>query len=333
MLGTVLALEGVLGESVEQLQAAVRLRPDWAPAHNTLGMALSRFGQIALARAAFEEAVRLDPGLAQSQVNLALILAQNGELDEALAHLARAVESLGDQPAAAYPRLLRARIWTQQGQLDNAEAELGKAVSLRPDYADAWAQLGQVRRSLLKNAGAIEALKKAVALNPEDGASHYHLGALQLQAGKTGDAIEHLRAAARLRPDDRSTLYNLMRALQKDGQREEAERVNARLAEMLRNRSDSERGSLAALELNNDAVKLQKAGDVRGAIVKYRGALELDPLHPGFHLNYGLALCDAGQWDGCVGEIEESLRLDPGNPKATQALYVALERKRAAEAK
>jgi tetratricopeptide (TPR) repeat protein len=333
MLGTVLALEGVLGESIEQLRESVRLRPDWAPAHNTLGMALSRFGQIAMARASFEEAVRLDPNLAQAQINLALILAQGGELDAAMTHLDGAVATLADQPQGAYPRMLRARIWTQQNRPEKAAEELEAAIKLRPDYAEAWVQLGKARRSLLNNPGAVEAFEKAVALDPEDAEALYHLGALQLQAGRVQQAIEHLRVAARLRPDDRPTLYNLMRALQKDGQREEAERVNVRLQGLLKERSDSEKGSLAALELNNDAVKLQKTGDVRAALDKYRAAIELHPTHAGFHLNYGLALCEAKQWDECVGEIKESLQLEPGDPKATQALYVALEKKRAAAGK
>jgi tetratricopeptide (TPR) repeat protein len=332
VLGTVLALDGVLGESVEHLQAAVRLRPDWAAAHNTLGMALSRFGQIAMARASFAEAVRLDADMAQAQVNLALILAQSDELNAGLQHLERAVESLGERPEAAYPRFLRAKIWMQQGQAGHAAQELERAVGLRPDYAEGWALLGQARRSLRENAAAVAAFQKAVALNPDDGASRSHLGALQLQTGKTKEAVTHLRVAARLHPQDRSTLYNLMRALQKEGQREEAGQVNARLAAILKNRSESEKGSLAALALNNEAVELQQAGRVEAAIEKYRAAVELHPTHAGFRLNYGLALCEAELWGECVTEIEESLSLEPGNPKATQALYVALEKKRAAEA-
>ena len=37
LLGTALALEGVRGESIEQLAEAVRLRPNSAAAHNRLG--------------------------------------------------------------------------------------------------------------------------------------------------------------------------------------------------------------------------------------------------------------------------------------------------------
>ncbi len=332
MLGTVLALEGVLGESIEHLREAVRLRPDWAAAHNTLGMALSRFGQIAMARTSFEEAVRLDPNMAQAQVNLALILAQSDELDGALQHLGRAVGSLGEQPAAAYPRFLRAKIWMQQGQSEKAAAELEKVVQLRPDYAEAWGQLGQARRGLRENDAAVDALETAVELNPEDGESRSQLGALLLQEGELSEAVTQLREAARLDPDDRTTLYNLMRALQKDGQHQDAARVNARLAELIDNRSESEKGSLSALALNNEAVALQKAGEIRAALDKYRAAIQLHPTHAGFRLNYGLALCEAELWDECVSEIEESLSLEPGSPKATQALYVALEKKRNAEA-
>src|SRR5712691_7542617 len=43
LLGTALALDGVRGESIEQLTEAVRLRPNSADAHNRLGSVLSRF--------------------------------------------------------------------------------------------------------------------------------------------------------------------------------------------------------------------------------------------------------------------------------------------------
>ena len=59
LLGTTLVLEGVRGESVEQLTEAVRLRPSSADAHNKLGMAFSRFLDVKPAREEFEKALAL----------------------------------------------------------------------------------------------------------------------------------------------------------------------------------------------------------------------------------------------------------------------------------
>jgi tetratricopeptide (TPR) repeat protein len=326
LLGTVLAIGGILSESIQHLREAVRLQPDSAVAHNTLGMALSRFGEIPGARAEFERAVQLDPRMAQAHLNLALTQGQAGEPDAAAESLERAINLLGETPAAAYPRYLRAQIRIEQQQTEQAIEELERAVALRPDFAEAWLALGSAKGSLLDNDGAVEALEKAVALRPDDPDALYQLGSAYLRLGRSAEAIEHLREAVRHRPDDRSALYNLMRALRADGQVEQAEQARKRMAEVLADRNKADEGSLQAVALNNEGVELQKAGDLRGALAKYSAALELNPSHFGFRLNYGLALSGLGRWNEAILEFREVLRLDPGNTGATKALYIALDR-------
>ena len=326
LLGTVLAIDGVLSESIRHLREAVRLQPDSAVAHNTLGMALSRFGEIPGARAEFERAVHLDPRMAQAHLNLALTQGQAGDSDAAAESLGRAIDLLGDTPAAAYPRYLRAQIRIEQQQTEQAIEELEGAVALRPDFGEAWLALGSAKRSLVDHQAAAEALEKAVALRPDDPDARYQLGSAYLRLGRSGGAVEHLRAAVQLRPDNRSALYNLMRALRADGQVEQAEQVQKRVAEVLADRNRADEGSLQAVALNNEGVELQKSGDLPAALEKYAAALELNPSHFGFRLNYGLALSGLGRLNEAIPEFREVLRLDPGNTDATKALYIALEK-------
>ena len=155
LLGKTLALQGVRGEAIEQLAEAVRLNPSSATAHNEFGMVLSRFVEVRAARQEFERALELDPGLAEAHVNLSLVLAQAGELAAAGDHLDRAIELQGNHPEAAYAHYLRAKIWAAQDQIDKAMDEFQRAVHLRPDYAEAWSDLGGMRRLALENAGAM----------------------------------------------------------------------------------------------------------------------------------------------------------------------------------
>ncbi len=72
-------------------------------------------------------------------------------------------------------------------------------------------------------------------------------------------------------------------------------------------------------------MQLEKSGDVRAALAKYKAALDLDPSGYGFRLNYALALCRLGQWQDGVVELREVLRVDPDNADAAKALYIATE--------
>jgi Flp pilus assembly protein TadD len=61
LLGSLLAVQGHLAEAVAQLKEGVRLMPNSAEGHNTLGEALNGAKDAKHAREEFEKAVQLDP--------------------------------------------------------------------------------------------------------------------------------------------------------------------------------------------------------------------------------------------------------------------------------
>ena len=328
-LGTALALMGERGESINEMVIAVQLRPDSAAVHNQYGMVLSRFIEVAAARQEFEKALELNPALAESHINLSLILAQGGELIAAGDHLDRAIKLQGDVRPAAYTHYLRSKIWGAQNQIDKSIDELEKTVQLRPEYEEAWSDLGGMRRLSLDSGGAEQALEKAVAMNPHDSTAQYRLGQLYLQDGETLKALDHLKIALLGDPSDLATLYSLDRALRKAGKLEEAKPIEQQLAELRAKNDRASTVALAASRLNDEGIALEKSGDVRAALAKYRSALDLDPTGTGFQLNYGLALCRLGRWDDGIAELREVLRFDQDNREAAKALYIAIDQARA----
>ena len=329
LLGTTLALEGSRGEAIEQMAEAVRLNPGSAQNHNAYGRVLSRFVELKAARQEFEHALELDPTLAEAHVNLSLILAQAGDLSGASDHLDHAIELEGDSPNAAYAHYLKSKMLGAQDQIDKSITELQKAVQLRADYEEAWSDLGGMRRLAADDAGAAEALQRAVALNPEDGLAQYRLGQLYLQNGDSLRAINHLKKALRQTPNDSATLYNLMLALRKTGRPKEARTIEKQIAVLHEQSSRASEVGLTASGLNSEGIDLEKSGDLRGALAKYRAALDLDPTGYGFRLNYALALCRLGRWQDGIAELREVLRVDPDNANAAKALYIALDQTKA----
>lgn len=324
LLGSILAEDGERSESIAQLTEAVRLRPQSAETRNALGEALNGFGETKTAREAFEKAVALDPAFAQARVNLALVLVQAGEFAAAAKHLDRALQILGNTPDAAFPHYLRAKVNTEQDETQKAAAHLKEAVSLRPDFAEAWSDLGQARKTLLDDAGSLAAFKRAVEAGPEDAVAQYRLGSEYLHQGEPHLAVLHLQKALGLNPGDQSTLYNLQTALRQDGQVEQARKTKEQLTELLRKRDKAVENALTGVQLNNQGAELEKAGNLRGALEKYRAALELSPEHVGFRVNFAVGLLRLGQWSQGIAELREALRRDPGNSAAKAALDDAL---------
>ncbi len=324
LLGSVLQEEGDAAGSIAQLTEAVKLRPGSAEAQDALGEAFNAAGDTKAARGPFQKAVAIDPKFAQAQLNLGLVLLDAGELDQAALHLDRAIELLGNKPDAAYPHYLRAKVSSAQNDLKQAIAHLQQAVALRPDFAEAWSDLGDARKTNLDDAGALAAFERAVLLAPGDSVAQTRLGSQYLEEGKAHLAAEHLREAARLDPRNQSTLYLLQRALRADGQTAEADGVKQKLAELLRDKDKDDQNLLAGIELNNQGADLEKAGNLAGAVEKYRAAQVLLPGHVGIRVNLAVALLRSGQWKEGLAELREAVRREPGNAVLQAALDDAL---------
>ncbi len=329
LLGNVLMEAGQRDESIAQLREAVRLAPKSAEAHNSLGEAYQAFGDPQAARPEFEQAVTIDPRHAQAQANLGEVLLRQNEAKAAASHLDEAIRLFGAKPDAAYPRYLRAKIDTDQGDVAKAVAQLEQAVAARPDFAEAWSDLGDARKSLADDAGALAALRRAVALSPDDAVAQYRLGAQLLDSGAAHEAVEHLDAAVRLDGKNQSALNALQRALRQDGQAARAAEVKARLEEVIRARDQADQNMVTAFETNNRGAQLEKIGDLTGAVEKYRAALAMLPDHVGIRTNLAVALLKLGQWDEGIAQLREALHRDPGNPKLQKALDDALAQAKA----
>jgi protein O-GlcNAc transferase len=324
LLGSVLQEDGERAGAIAQLSEAVRLRPRSAEAHNALGEAFIAFDNPSAAHPLFEKAVALDPGFAPAHLNLGAILIQGGEFDAAALHLDRAIALLGNKPDAAAAHYLRAKVYTADGDLQKAAAQSQRAVSLRPDFAEAWSDLGEARKTLLDDAGALAAFERAVILAPADAVAQTRLGSQYLDRGKPHDAVAHLQEAARLDPQNQTALYNLQRALRLDGQAEQADAVKKKLAEVLREKDRTDQNLLAGLQLNNQGADLQNAGDLAGALDKYRAAHARLPDHVGIRVNLAIALLRLGQWKEGLEELRAAVARDPDNALWKAALDDAL---------
>ena len=130
--GIALAAQKKLEQAVAEFATALRLRPDFAEAHNDFGNALRDQGKLEDAIAAYHTAIRVKPDFAYPHYNLGFILAAEGNLEEAIAEFRSAVRISPDDLAAHNELGLALH---DQGKLEEAIAEFRAAIRIDPDCA------------------------------------------------------------------------------------------------------------------------------------------------------------------------------------------------------
>jgi len=194
---------GRLPEAIAQYRVAVRLLPDAAIPHNNLASALAKFPEcLPEAIREYQAALRIDPDYAEAHNNLGLALAGTpGRLPDAIAEYRAALRIQPDYAEAHYN--LGVALSKTSGRLPEAAAEFEAALRLKPDYAEAHNNLGVALSQMPgRSSEAIAHFEAALRIQPDYADAHYNLGvALSQIPGGLPEAIAHLEEALRLHPD------------------------------------------------------------------------------------------------------------------------------------
>jgi predicted TPR repeat methyltransferase len=98
-----------------------------------------------------------------------------GQLDQAIASYGKAIELKPNFPEAYNNLGVALRI---QGKLDEAVASFRKAISLHPNYAEAFGNLGSAFQSQGKLAESLGCFKQQVRITPENIVAQHHVSSL-----------------------------------------------------------------------------------------------------------------------------------------------------------
>lgn len=179
-LAVICGMTGRLGEGVDLLNTAVRLRPDDPQAHNNLGLMLRQQGHLSAAIASFSRALQLRPDDPGAHLNLGGALLQQGHPDAAIASYRRALELRPGYPEA-FNNLGIAL--DQQGDLQGAITSFRRALQVRPAYREAFNNLGGAFLEAGDLSRARAAYEQALQLRPDDPEAHRNLALALLLAG------------------------------------------------------------------------------------------------------------------------------------------------------
>src|SRR5262249_29526115 len=161
---------------------AIRLKPESAEAHNSLGLVDTQLNDDAQAIAAFRTAIRLRPNYADAHANAGALLTAL-DVAESVKELEKAIELQPGLLNAQYNLAIAYGSSPKHG-IDKEIAQLRKLLGLDNDYPRANFALG---RALLRKGSVPEAvtqLERAAQLEPEFGEAHYQLGLALSRAGR-----------------------------------------------------------------------------------------------------------------------------------------------------
>jgi tetratricopeptide (TPR) repeat protein len=200
---------GQQDRAVTTLKETLSADPDFAPAHELMGLILaadSAGPQAALSH--LLRATELWPDHSVYWVNLAIFYVRGSSIAEAEKALQH---SLNSAPCPqAYELLAIVRLDQQRTQ--EAIKLLRQATALAPEELSGWYYLGLAYQAASELDLALTSYQEALRHNTSDFDTHRQLGIIYLDLGRSREALDHLREADALHPHDAELAEYLSRA-------------------------------------------------------------------------------------------------------------------------
>jgi tetratricopeptide (TPR) repeat protein len=240
--------------------------------------------------------------------NLGQMLEAAGDLAGAFTEWER-VSRMVPQYANAWYHL--GNLLDEQGKSVQAEAQFRKALAIDPNMAEALSGLGLSLAAQGRFDEAFRIYARAIAANPDSIHAYINWGIGLAGRGQFEEAIGKYELALRLNPDDALAHHNLGLSLAATGRSEEALHQYSRALEL-------KPGFLPArLSLGSELLRLKKTD--QGAAILEAG-LTAGAGVPDLHFRLGQAYEQLGRGGDAEREYQETLRLNPTNGEAQNAL-------------
>jgi tetratricopeptide (TPR) repeat protein len=255
------------------------------------------------------------------QFDLALAYLLSGSYveacDEALIY-AKSVRTAGSESVES------AQAWSVIGIADahlnrgeESVQALRRAATSAPHEEEHWLNLTRELMELSRFPEAVTETQNGLAVNPKSYELRLRLGAAYLAAGryaKSESVFRDLVAAGDPLP---LGYVGLAQVLLRTGRAEDAA---AEIAD-----AEKKLGPTFLLSYFR-GLALARAAKPEEALVAFQQAVHLDPKNAEAHVNMGKTQLTLGGVNGAIQELQEALRLDPGNTQAKRLLSQAYRR-------
>ena len=340
LLGLVYASMSENEKALNQLQIAVGLKPDSAPARTNLGAILLYSGKADAATEQFRKALLLEPANYDANHNLGELYVKSGQVAKAQPLLARAyrtkpdgydngydlamadfllghldearqvISNLAKEKNTAELHNLLAHIDEKDGNFIDAANEYETAAHLDPteDNLFDWGSEMLLHRTYEP---AISIFEEATRRYPKSPRLSVGLGLALYSRGRYDDAVNALLRAADLDPSDPRCYLFLSKAY--DNSPGQADAVTERFRRYAEEQPNNARAQYYY------AISLWKAKRTGGSAVDLglvqsllKKAIALDDSLAEAHVQLGSLYDDEHQYEASIPQYERALALDPG---------------------
>lgn len=199
MRGLIHRKQGLLREAEELCRRALKLKPDFAWAHQVLGTALQSQGNLAQAISCYQRAIQLKPDFADACYLLANAQRESDALREAAASYRQAIKL---QPDFVEALCNLGAVLTALGDVQEAARVLSKANTLRPNTPQILSNLGNILQRDGRNAEALEKYQRALQLSPDSLDAISNVAALLEKTNRIDEAQVLVDRELPRHPDD-----------------------------------------------------------------------------------------------------------------------------------
>lgn len=317
-------------------------RDDEAKCHELLAIAYAQLKQYQDALTHFQAGLKLTPSSLSLKNNIATCYKKIGKHHKACQIY---LDILKHHPAQCVTHNNLASLYIEQKKYNHATIHLLKALCLRPDYADAYYNLGICSQSLgnhneacfFKKADeyghpkasyslglhyetknpqdAKHYYQKCLRINSDDAYAHHGLARVLLKLDDDGEALGHFIQAQKQDPTIPHLMENIASYYHVKGQFNNA----------IEYWSKAPRTEENSLEIQyNIAVSYHYANRHAEALEYFMSILEVDPNHRNAHMNVAAIALQNNQKKNAIMHYEQALKQDPTN-KEIQYILGALK--------
>lgn len=216
-LGLALVHAGQQKRAQSELGRVVQQKPDYAPAHNALGLVLASLGGYETAAEAFKSVLKFEPHSINAASNLAQVLHSQKKYTAEIYYLRQALTFGPSKDQTIQLRLALGAVLDQVGKTDEAVAELRKLAVSYPMSPDAHYNLANVCAKHLRYKEARVEYQEALRLDPENDGARLSLAKTLLEVGDTGAAVPLTQEYTRRLPGDYEGFLILAQAYRRQG--------------------------------------------------------------------------------------------------------------------
>jgi len=253
------------------------------------------------------------------QFDLALVYLLSGNYEKAISQADSCNQSLshGD------PKHESADAWTVVGiasahlkQQERSVNALHHAATLESGDEEHWLNLTRELMEMNRYADAISAVQEGLAANPNSYALRLRLGAAHLAAGHYAEAESVFRELVAAGDPLPTGYIGLAQVLLRTGRAEEAASELAA----------SQKLGPSFLISYFRGLALDRAGKPLEAMMAFHEAAQLNSSNAEVHLSMGKTELGLGRVSDAIAELQEALRLNPGDEQAKRLLSKAYNR-------